>query len=222
MYKIPSIEEIYNEYHKQTFFAMNGVYPRTIKNYDRVLSDPKKKEFLLKFQNMLKRNRDSIDWKLYIYACASLLKNRFELKILGSLAGNKLYRNYMNYIFNEEQQFQYIYDEIIRSLKFLSFYFKENNIDMNEYLTENIAVIPLSLKHIYSGTISIYFYAAINSYRVYNWFNNYSNDAFQELFKRNKDEFLNILLAGKRDEILKYPKIREICDKLDIRFNTEK
>ena len=220
MYRIPTIEEIYNEYHKQTFFAINGIYPKTIKNYNKILSDPKKKEFLLRFQNMLKRNIDSIDWKLYIYACASLLKNRFDLKILGSLAGNKLYRNYINYILSEEQQFQYIYDELIRSIKFLNFYFKENNLDINSYILSDLATLPLALKHIYSGTISIYFYAAINSYTVYNWFNNYTDDAFQELFKLSKNDFLNNLLDSKRNEILKYPKIRSICDKLDIRFNS--
>lgn len=220
MYRIPTIEEIYNEYHKQKFFAMNNVYPKTIKNYDRILSDPKKTEFLLKFQNMIKRNINSIDWKLYILACASLLKGRFELKILGSLAGNKLYRNYINYILTEEQQYQYIYDEIIRSIKFLGFYLKENNLNMDDYIIADISTIPLVLKHIYSGTISIYFYAAINLYKVYSWFNYYSEDAFQELFKMNKNEFINNLLEAKRNEIIKYPKIRAICDKLDIRFNS--
>lgn len=220
MYRIPSIEEIYNEYHRQTFFAMNGVYPKTIKNYDKILSDPKKKEFLLKFQNMIKRNIDSVDWKLYIFACASLLKNRFDLKILGSLAGNKLYRNYINYILTEEQQFQYIYDEILRSIKFLGFYFKENNLDINSYILSDISTIPLSLKHIYSGTISIYFYAAINSYKVYSWLNQYPEEVFQELFKLTKEEFMNNLLESKRCEIIKYPKIRSICDKLDARFNS--
>lgn len=218
MYKVPSIEEIYNEYHKQTFFIMNGVYPRSIKNFDKILSDKKKKEFLLRFQNMIQRNMDSINWKLYIYACASLLKNRFDLKILGSLAGNKLYRNYINYILTEEQQFQYIYDELIRSLKFLNFYLKENNLTIETYLTNNIEILPLSLRHIYSGTISIYFYAAINPYKVYTWFNQYTDDSFQELFKMSKENFLNNLLEAKRLELLKYSKLRDICDKLDKKF----
>lgn len=217
-YKIPTIEEIYNEYHRQTFYAMNKVYPRPIKNFDTILKDNNKKEYLLKFQNMIKRNREAIDWKLYIYACASLLKNRFDLKILGSLAGNKLYRNFINYKMTEEQKAQDIFDEIIRSLKFLNLILVENDIDINQYFIEDMHIVPLSLRHIYAGTISIYFYAAINPSKIYSWFYNYTDDAFQELFHMNKQEFLDNIISVKRDFIIKFPKIREICDKLDNKF----
>ncbi len=217
-YKIPTIEEIYNEYHRQTFYAMNKVYPRPIKNFENILNDKIKKEYLLKFQNMISRNRDSIDWKLYIYACASLLKNRFDLKILGSLSGNKLYRNYINYKMTEEQKSQEVYEEIIRSLKFLNLILTENEIDINQYFMEDIHIIPLSLKHIYAGTISIYFYAAINPSIIYSWFYNYNNDSFQELFQMDKQDFMDNIIMNKREQIIKYPKIREICDKLDKRF----
>ena len=57
MWTIPTIEEIYNEYHKQKFFQRNGIYPKTIKNFDSLLNDSKKKEFLLRFQNMIKSNQ---------------------------------------------------------------------------------------------------------------------------------------------------------------------
>lgn len=217
-FKIPTIEEIYNEYHKQTFFVMNGVYPRTIKNFNSINKDITKKEHLIKFQNFIERNRESVDWKLYIYACAQLLKNRFDLKILGSLSGNKLYRSFINYKITEEQKSQDIFDEIIRSLKFLNFILTENNIDINQYFLEDIHIIPLSLKHIYSGTISIYLYAAINPNTVYSWFCNYNDDAFQELFHMSKKEFLENVIASKREFIIKFPKIREICNKLDAKF----
>jgi hypothetical protein len=220
-YKVPTIEEIYNEYHRQTFYAMNKVYPRPIKNFDSILKDKIKKEYLLKFQNVIARNRDSVDWKLYIYACASLLKNRFDLKILGSLAGNKLYRNYINYKMTEEQKSQDIYEEIIRSLKFLNLILSENEIDINQYFMEDIHTVPLSLKHIYAGTISIYFYAAINPTKIYSWFYNYNNDSFQELFHMDKQEFMDNIIMNKREIIIKFPKIREICNKLDNKFMNE-
>lgn len=217
-FRIPTIEEIYNEYHRQTFYFTNGVYPRSIKNFDRILSDKSKKEYLLRFQNTIKRNRDSINWKIYIYACASLLRSRFDLKILGSLAGNKLYRNYINYKLTEEQKSQDIFDEIINSLKFLNLTLTTNNMDINQYFMEDITTIPLSLKHIYAGTMSVYFYSAINPSIVYSWFYNYNNDVFQDLFHMDKQDFMDNIIMTKRDKIIKYPKIREICDKLDKKF----
>ena len=84
MIRIPTIEEIYNEYHRECFFAKKQAYPRSIKNFDKVLT-PDKKEFLLKFQNMIKRNSEIIDWKIYIKACAQYFKRPFDLKILGSM-----------------------------------------------------------------------------------------------------------------------------------------
>ena len=217
---IPTIEEIYNEYHKQTFYFMNGVYPRTIKNFDKILSDNKKKEQLLKFQNLIARNRESLDWKLYIYACASMLKQRFDLKILGSLAGNKLYRNYIKYTYNLEKSEQEIYDEIINSLKFLNMYFKSNNYTIKDYFLDGINTFPLSLKHLYAGTISINFYAALLPNLVYTVFSNYPDDVYSEFFQMTKDELLEII-NNKRNKIISFKKLRLVCDKLEQKFSLE-
>ena len=35
-YKVPAIEEIYNVYHSETMYAMKGIYPRSIKNFNNV------------------------------------------------------------------------------------------------------------------------------------------------------------------------------------------
>lgn len=95
--KFPTIEEIYNYYHNQTFFIMKGFYPKSVKNFDNLVSDSDK-ELLRKFQNFLKRNSEMIDWKLYIKSLAQYFKRRFELKVLGSLAANKIYRQYLSLI----------------------------------------------------------------------------------------------------------------------------
>ena len=89
MWTIPTIEEIYNEYHRQKFFQKNGIYPRPIKNFDS-LNDPKKKEYLLRFQNMIKRNRNTVNWKLYILAIAEVTQGQFDLSLLGTLKGTKI------------------------------------------------------------------------------------------------------------------------------------
>lgn len=84
IWKIPTIEEIYNEFHKQKFFFQRGFYPKTIKNYNSLYSDEKNIQILKYFINFLERNRNSVDWKIYIFALAKVLKGRLELKHLGS------------------------------------------------------------------------------------------------------------------------------------------
>ena len=112
-YYIPTIEEIYNIYHRETMHAMKGIYPKSIKNFENILNK-KNIELLIRFQNVIKRSYDSIDWKLYIKACAEYFKYRFDIKILGSLQGNKIYRNYLRYKnLNVEVTNNEIYDEIV-------------------------------------------------------------------------------------------------------------
>ena len=77
-YYIPTIEEIYNIYHRETMHAMKGIYPKSIKNFENILNK-KNIELLIRFQNVIKRSYDSIDWKLYIKACAEYFKYRFDI-----------------------------------------------------------------------------------------------------------------------------------------------
>lgn len=84
MFILPSKEEIYNEFHKQKFYAIKGFYPKTIKNFKTIYNDPTKLNMLEHFIECLKRNHELIDWKLYIFALARVLGSRFELKHLGS------------------------------------------------------------------------------------------------------------------------------------------
>ena len=74
MWKVPTVEEIYNEYHKQTFYIRNGVYPKTIQNFKSLYDDPRKVEHIKFFIEFLKRNRASVDWKLYILSLSKVLK----------------------------------------------------------------------------------------------------------------------------------------------------
>jgi hypothetical protein len=217
MWKIPTIEEVYNEYHKQTFYIRNGVYPRTIQDYSSLYADKNKVEKLKKFIEVLKRNRASIDWKLYILALAKVFQVRYDLKYLGSFAGNKIYRDYiksLSLIDNETE----IYNAIINSLSFLVPYLKESCMSFEEYFNETDNIIPLSLKHIYSGTISIYFYACFPKNTLYKWFH-YPDDVFQELFQLSKNEFINTYILSHRDKILLNNKLNNLVLTLEKKFN---
>ena len=96
LFKIPSVIEIYGEYHKQTMFAQHGFYPKPIsKDRDESWLKPSIVEHFKKFQELLKRNREAINWRLYIYSIAQYYKGRFDPKILSNLSGIKIYRTYI-------------------------------------------------------------------------------------------------------------------------------
>lgn len=217
-WKIPTIEEIYNEYHRQTFFIMNGVYPKSIKNFDSLYNDPIKTQHLLKFQEVLKRNRASIDWKLYILALAKVMKNRYDLKLLGSFGGNKIYRDYIKYLSTKQDTETEIYTTIISNLQFLFAFLKENELTFLDYFKEDAALIPLALKHIYSGTISVYFYACFPQHVIAKWLN-YPDDVYYELFNLSKYEFLQTYIISKRQNLLTSIKIKQLIDMLEQKLN---
>ena len=58
-YRIPSIEEIYEEYHREVFFIAKSIYPRRLKNFDKII-DSEKRELLIRFQEFIKRNFGSV------------------------------------------------------------------------------------------------------------------------------------------------------------------
>lgn len=213
-WKIPTIEEIYNEYHRVTFFESNGVYPKSIKNFEKLHADNYKMQHLLKFQDMIKRNRESIDWKLYITALAKVFKNRFDVKYLGSFGGNKIYRDYVKSLYLAADEDISKYNHIINSIKFLSMYLKENEISFKEYFELNRETVPIALKHIYAGTINLYFYACFSQDVLLKLFN-YPDDIFLEYFNLTKFEFLQTYILNKRTEILTNNKIQPLIKSLE-------
>lgn len=197
---------------------MNEQYPKTIVNYDKIYNNSTILEHLKKFQNLLARNRETINWKIYIYALAQNFKSRFDLRYLSNLSGIKIYRNYVQSKFEDIDSEEYIYNEIIRSLIFLNSYLKENNITFKDYFNLDRETIPISLKHIYAGTISLYFYAAFDPYKVGFQMLDYPNDLFLEYFYINREEFLEKYILNKHKDILKYKKIKEIMEKIQKTF----
>ena len=213
-WSLPTIEEIYNEYHKQTFYIKNGVYPKSIINFKKLYEDQRNVEYLNYFIEFLKRNRDTVNWKIYILALAKVLKTRYDLKYLGSFGGNKIYRDYLKTVNTKIDSEEVIISDIINSLKILSSYNKENNITFKEYFEIDSDTIPLALKHIYAGTISPYFYACFSPAILNKWFA-YNDDVFFELFQVDKHEFLNTFIISKRDQIMQYTKVQELIFKFE-------
>lgn len=217
-YYIPTIEEIYNVYHRETMYVMKGIYPKNIKNFSNILNN-KNIELLTRFQNVIKRSYDSIDWKIYIKACAVYFKFRFDLKILGSLQGNKIYRNYLRYLnLNDEKTNDEIYNDILSSLKFLSNYLKDSEITLNDYLNTKNDVVPIFLKHLYSGSISSFLYACLDQYKIFKIFHDVPDDIFYELFNCSRNEYIENCILNKRSKIIGILKLKELINKINDKF----
>lgn len=197
---------------------MNEQYPKTIVNYDKVYNNPSILEHLKKFQSLLARNREAINWKIYIYALAQNFKSRFDLRYLSNLSGIKIYRNYVQSKFEIIDNEEYIYNEIIRSLIFLNSYIKENDITFKDYFDLDRETIPVALKHLYAGTVSIYFYATFDPYKAGFELLDYPNDLFLEYFYMSKEEFMEKYIINKHKDILKYKKVKEIIEKIQKTF----
>jgi hypothetical protein len=218
MFKVPTIEEIYNEYHRQTFYIRNGVYPKQIKSFENLYADQKKVQFLKNFEAFLQRNKTSVDWKLYIKALALVFQSRFDLKYLGTMAGNKIYRDYIKAEQSAKDSPEEIYNAIIKSLQFLNSYLAESELTFPEYFEDNEKIIPDALNHIYAGTISVYLWACFPQNVLAKWFN-YPDDIFYELFHLNKYEFLQTYIVEKRNQILSIQKIQDLIALLEQKFN---
>lgn len=217
--RIPTIEEIYEEYHREVFFATKSIYPRRLKNFDKII-DSEKKELLTRFQSFIKRNFGSVDWKLYIKACARYYKRKFDLKILGSLNGNKIYRMYVSYSkLSDEQSTDEIYDDIINSIKFIKDFSDENSISVKEYFLDRSSVVPIIIKHIYAGTVSLYFYACLDFNVNFNIFKDIPDDVFYEMFNVSRNEFLENFIKSKHDIIICKSKIFNIINNINKKFS---
>ena len=214
-YNSPTIEQIYNTYHKWTMFFSKGVYPKRITNFEKVFSVDGRKEQLIKFQNFIKRNGYLVDWNIYIYSIARLTKNRFPLKLLGSLKGTKIYRDYIQLTYNEDVEQQYIYDEIVRSIKNLNITLNEQNITFEQYFDVDNSLIPLSIKQLYSGFISPYFYSCFPISFLNKTIIKYPDDVFVEMFQQEKFDFINNVISRKRICMLRYETIRTLVTKVE-------
>lgn len=219
-FKIPTIEEIYNEYHRETMYACKNIYPKSIKNFDKILND-QNIELLKRFQNVINSNIDSMNWKIYIKACSIYFRGRFDLKILGSFKGNKIYRDYLSYNnLNFEKSNEDIKSDIINSILFLKDFLKETGLSPKEYFFNRESIIPLILKHIYAGSISLYFYACFSMNKNYKIFINIPDDVFYELFNCNRNDFIENHIYKKHDKIIRIAILNDIINKINEKFNS--
>jgi len=219
-FKVPSIEEIYDCYHRETFFAQRSFYPKSIKNFNKILT-PEKTELLKKFQKFIIRNQEMVDWKLYVKACASYFKRNFDLKVLGSLNANKIYRTYVEYVkIGDSKTPDQIYDEVISSLKFLKEFIADNRLTFKDYFYNRDDIIPVIIRHLYAGTVSFSFYACLDPITCFKIFQDIPDDVFFEMFKCSRNDFLQFFINDRRQKMICMSKVLPIINKLEGKFKS--
>jgi hypothetical protein len=196
-----TIEQIIQCFHKQTVFKKTGNYPRKLKN---PMSSKYAKEHLSDFKNFLKfceKNKEMVDWELYIESLADFYKGWFSPSVLTKIRAIKIYRNYISSKKSEDP-----YEEILKNLKFVFKYMKQNNIErVQDYFIENQYLIPTLAKHHSAGSVSIFFIALFSKLKTVIAL--YPQDVKDEFFYDFEE---NINLA--RAKNLKIKKLRKIME----------
>ena len=147
---------------------------------------------------------------------AKYYKRRYDLKILGSLAGTKIYKQYVEFINSPENLSESeLKERILSSLTFIVNYIKDNNIkSFKDYFTKDQSIIPVYIKHINAGSVSKIFYSCFTWENRGKLFFNTPNDIFYEFFNISKSSFIESL-EQQRKIILKYKSILNIIKKLE-------
>jgi hypothetical protein len=155
-------EDCYRQWHKEVQ-RKRGINVKPVKNFNNA----KKKSYWSSFEafaNLCNRNNGQVNYKLYITALVEHHGGYFDPSILPSRKSIKIYKSFI-----KEQEMssspEYIKNAIFTSLKFVISYCTKNNIDtLDQYLSEDLHLIPTPLRHHNAGSVSLYFLACIKNY----------------------------------------------------------
>ena len=152
-------EQIYQEYHAKTFYMKNNIYPKAIKNFEKIKTYniwP----YFEKFAQRLTINQH-VDYKIMITALASFYKGPFPPNMMLSLKGIRIYNNFvskMNAVDDEEK----ITDLVVHNITNVVQYCIDKGFsDFDEYFSENFYLLPTVAMHLSSGFISKFFLALV-------------------------------------------------------------
>ena len=196
-------EDVYQEFHKQTFYQKHGVYPKAIKSFDK----QKKKDDWIYFERFSQRVNDGngvVDYKKMIEILAKYHKGWFKPSMLISMKGIKIYKTYIESE-SVTTNANDIYTNILKSIKFIKQFCEENNLKtFNEYINHNADFFPTLLLHMSAGSINKYFVAIIPDIDLI--LRNYPKDCVNEFaidfLKEYKALYLKCLSIKKMHAIM--------------------
>lgn len=212
-------KKIYEEFHRQKFFHRKGYYPKRIKNFDKLKEKyPESWKNAELFSEMVERNAGKIDYSIFIEALVNNLGQSASTSDLPTRKAIKIYKNYIKDMDRKAGEKE-IYQKFLDSVRFVTDYCAERDMDFNDYLDKGSYGLPQLLKHYNAGSISLYFIAMIPSI----WYDleSYPSDAIDFLVDRNKfdDDFYLALSRIQNDDSFKkwerdfYNKINRVIEK---------
>lgn len=199
-------EEIYQYYHRQYIYKSKGIYPKQIKNFEKIKNN-RKWIYFKRFADSINRGYGQINYKFYIDSLIEFFNGYFDLKLLGHPKGFKIYKNYISLKeeINNEEKLEKI---ILENIKFVIQYCKENCINnIEDYFFENQYTLPTIVKHYNSKSISKYFLCMIPN--IITIIKSFPKDVIDDYMKEFFNEYnscknfitLNIKLRKIRDNI---------------------
>lgn len=214
---LPSVEEIYVEFFRESSFARMGFYPRTPKNFDKVITS-ERRILLEKFRSFVARANGTVDWKMYIKAISSYYRF-MKFDELASPRGSKIYREYLS-IYGDCETDETFKKEIVESFLHIKQWCIDHGRKIGEYMRDS-AIFPLPLKDLYSGAIKKSFYAAIGMKTTEKIFRRIPDDVFVEYFKKDRRAFLQDIRLVRATLILR-PGLSELINSIETKFSESK
>lgn len=142
-------EDVYQEWHRMSFFILKGIYPKRIVNFEMAKSKPSWIYFV-KFTDMCNRTQ-MIDYKEFIKILAEFHNGRFNPSELVKAHSIKIYKNKINYAQLQESES----DSIKRSFLFIKQYMNDNGLEkFEDYFNEGGIIFPTFIKHFRMNKIS--------------------------------------------------------------------
>lgn len=209
-------EEIYQEWHRQTFQNSRGIYPRTVQNFNNVQQSDKWVYFK-KLADIVNNGNGIIDYKMYIKSiCDAYPSQGIHPSILTNQKGFKIYRNFIN-ICNTHTDLISIKKNILENINFIINYCKENKINrFTDYINDD-SLIPKLVMHFNSGNVSIYFLALIDNLELI--IKEYPIDVVNDFFG-DLNEFFNKIKQYKI-QITQDNNLRQIYNNLEKIINNK-
>lgn len=185
-YRSITPEECYQSWLRY-YLSTKGVKSKSITNFENAKSKPDWIHFV-KSAEMCNRNGVQLDYEVLLTALFTSHENKyFDLGLLHSLRGIKIYKNYVKSV-NESVSPENIRICILKSFKFCVLYCKDNGIkDLYEYTSHNSMVMPTILSHYNAGNVSIHLLACIPNFP--NMLSNYPLDVVEEFGQSIKDNY---------------------------------
>lgn len=184
------------------WLSIKGSPCRNIVNFDKIKAKPEWVHFV-KSAALCNRNGGRLDFSVWVAALFNNSNNEyFDLALLHSLRGIKIYKNYVKSI-NDSVSPENMRICLLKSFKHAVVYCKDNSITgLYEYISHNYTIMPTILSHYNSGNVTIHMLACVPNFP--NILDGFPRDVVEEFGSEIKDNYdtVRLRLLHSQDPII--------------------